>query len=460
MCQKNPCEIARFTKRPVKGDREIILPKQQHHLLSLTPVAKLYYLIYADQSRSFLGRNRPIWQNTELRDIPLRVEYTLTQDRVHLALARYRKMGAQPVILMHGFAQNYRIWDFPVAGHSLARYLYDRGYDVWMPCPRGHGDGRVQSAQPAKPFNVDDIAIYDVPAIIDKVTVATKMAPVWIGHSQGGMLAYMYLQGTRYQKKLVAEEYLDFSGQPYHEYADCAIGDVALARQRNQKLKALVTVASPTVMKWEKLQFGAQMRQKFWRSNKLLPWFMKMKFLIALASQFDSLPTISLLQSCLYDDPKQRRRERWLKKLTVLSFFGVAHSYLASMFWYPTNMNQKLIDQLVCTTLNDVSTPVFQQFADWIEHETFRSFIQGEEQPYIYSDNFDKITLPLLVIAGQRDKIASHQFIYQGYQAMSSPNKAYHCFNDFGHNDLCIGFNAAEQVYPFIDEWLQQIGDG
>ena len=154
-----------------------------------------------------------------------------------------------------------------------------------------------------------------------------------------------------------------------------------------------MTIAAPTLLKWEKLQADAQMRQKFWQSNHLLPWLMKTKFLLALASRFDSLPTISLLRSCLYDF-RQSRSERWLKKLTVRSFFGAAHSYLASMFWYPPNMNAQLINQLIYTTLNDVSTPVLQQFADWIKHETFRAFVQGEEKPYVYSDNFDRITCP------------------------------------------------------------------
>ncbi len=383
-------------------------------------------------------------RDSSFSKLPLRVLYTTTEDGVNLALGNYQNTNAQPVILMHGFSQNYRVWDFPVQGHNFAYYLHSKGYDVWLPCLRGHGSGPLQSTPLKGNESIDTLAIYDIPAIIEKVREETGKSPVWIGHSMGGMLAYIYLEGVRYERR-------SSDGQTY---SDCVVGYPNLAKERNPKLKALATLGTPVKMTWQLHGIENAKKLGYWKSNKIFPFLVNFKSLRGLFSQLPYIPTASFVNSLSYNKPDTS----FFMKLADWSFHKIANSYLASVFWYPPNMNKNLIDRLIHSTLNDISPRVLEQFADWIEKKTFCSFPQSGIEPYIYSDHFEEIQLPLLVLTGNRDKIAPCEVVYNyGFQKMGSQKKEYHCFDNFGHNDLTVGLNARKVVYPFIESWLNKL---
>ncbi len=120
-----------------------------------------------------------------------------TVDGFRLALYRRRpekQLFALPIVLCHGLGANRYDLDWPQC--SLARYLCDAGFDVWVCELRNAG----QSDKPrlwnrlSGRYSFDDLEQKDVPAIIGKVLEVTG-APqlLWTGHSMGGMLAYAYL---------------------------------------------------------------------------------------------------------------------------------------------------------------------------------------------------------------------------------------------------------------------------
>ena len=125
--------------------------------------------------------------------------FLVTQDGWKISIHHYRSgtpNGSPPIILCHGLAANRFIFDMQGAP-SLACYLKDQGYDVWVPELRGSGmsdaPGLFRSASPYS-WGYDDHVDYDVPAIIDFVTRETGVQKVkWVGHSMGGMLIYSYL---------------------------------------------------------------------------------------------------------------------------------------------------------------------------------------------------------------------------------------------------------------------------
>lgn len=101
---------------------------------------------------------------------------------------------ARPVILCHGLGANRYNLDFP--GHSLAEYLREAGFDVWVAELRGAGPAPLPSlfGRPGWRYDFDDLVQQDVPALIARVKSETKAADVlWCGHSMGGMLMYAYL---------------------------------------------------------------------------------------------------------------------------------------------------------------------------------------------------------------------------------------------------------------------------
>lgn len=51
-------------------------------------------------------------------------EVTQTKDGLTLVLKHLPKSDAEPVLLIHGLAENDRIWDSPVKRYSFARFLH------------------------------------------------------------------------------------------------------------------------------------------------------------------------------------------------------------------------------------------------------------------------------------------------------------------------------------------------
>jgi len=101
-----------------------------------------------------------------------------------------------PVVLWHGTGVNRH--SFMAEGSDLARYLSERGFDVWIPEYRGDRSSRAPDGATWRSgdWSVDDIAAHDVPAVLAKVRVETRRDQVWwIGHSLGGVLGYITLQG-------------------------------------------------------------------------------------------------------------------------------------------------------------------------------------------------------------------------------------------------------------------------
>ncbi|MDX9722913.1 MAG: alpha/beta fold hydrolase, partial [Myxococcota bacterium] len=123
--------------------------------------------------------------------------FARTRDAYRLALWRYRPPNAglaQVVVLCHGAFSNSRIFDLcPQA--SLAKYLRDQGFDVWLIDLREIGGSRRRGFLKRVPATVMDHLREDIPAALEYVCGETGNPAVhWVGHSMGGLLALLYAQ--------------------------------------------------------------------------------------------------------------------------------------------------------------------------------------------------------------------------------------------------------------------------
>jgi len=128
------------------------------------------------------------------------IHFVDTGDGWRLALHRYspkaERVSTYPVMLCHGLGANRFNFDLGQEA-SLARFLQDEGYDVWVVELRGRGN----SSRP-RLFNMfrgqwtfDDYVRKDLPAVIAYVRRVTGSSKVhWVGHSMGGFVLYAYLQ--------------------------------------------------------------------------------------------------------------------------------------------------------------------------------------------------------------------------------------------------------------------------
>jgi len=129
----------------------------------------------------------------------------LTDDGWELAVFRFPPAPAAaaepwfgaPVVLWHGTSVNR--FNYLTEGSNLARYLSERGFDVWIPEHRGDRTSRgpTRAAYASGDWNVDDLAAHDVPAVLARIRAETNRPKIWwVGHSLGGILGAMTLQGA------------------------------------------------------------------------------------------------------------------------------------------------------------------------------------------------------------------------------------------------------------------------
>jgi len=141
------------------------------------------------------------------------VHFFTTADGARINLSRYRAhnstLGVRkqsftaPVILCHGAFANRHTYDLGKGRTSLAKYLSDRGHDVWVLELRAHGRSTKpgwipsvlsQGMNAEGSWSVIKYIEQDLPAAIDYVkrhTQATKIH--WVGHSMGGIILYSWL---------------------------------------------------------------------------------------------------------------------------------------------------------------------------------------------------------------------------------------------------------------------------
>ena len=73
---------------------------------------------------------------------------------------------------------------------------------------------------------------------------------------------------------------------------------------------------------------------------------------------------------------------------------------------------------------------------------------------YDYSENLNKITAPILFIAGENDTQDPSIDIYRAYQNVSSINKEFYSFPKHSHMDLLLGENSSKLIFPKIDTFM------
>ncbi|MBI4970842.1 MAG: alpha/beta hydrolase [Candidatus Omnitrophica bacterium] len=334
-----------------------------------------------------------------------------TQDDWTLVLQRYYQKGhvkyKNPVILCHGMGYNAEFWDIG-RKRSFAKYLADRGFDVWSVSLRGAG----KSSKPGwlafrellsfRPddlsnmslnanklnWNIDDYIRYDVPAIVAKVKEVTGQPQVdWVGHSIGGMIVFAHLESAEHPEE---------------------IGNVMAIAPSCVHLKP---------------------------QNAALDFVNKKKFI------FD----FGLLVN-----------QKTLYKILV-PFRGMVRDPLADLFYSKDNMDPGTISKLYNHVVENVSPGVMNQIVLMLKEEYFVS----SDGKINYTEEMTKINNPILFVAGRDDNLSDPESVRYGYRKVSSTDKTYLEFStlngtkmDYGHDDLIIGKRVQDEVYPKLYNWL------
>jgi hypothetical protein len=401
-----------------------------------------------------------------------------TEDGVDLALKRYRpgsdarfRKGGQPVIIMPGIISNFNEFDLytpegenydlklpsplaawarndryvkrdPMRYYSLAHYLWNQGYDVWLANYRGEGREPYLSGGAAG-YSVDDCGIYDLPAIVEKVYEVTGRHPVYCGHSMGASMCIIYLNGAKYS-----------AGPKSH-----VISDPALVAERNggsgkQALKGFIDLDGPMGTAG-----GPSLDMSWWWDLFYTPWYIDMRWFIPFLSDF-FVPLMHNSSALLW----------FAYEFMGWPDLGPLNTLTAIN---PNNIDENVYRYLGKYGVDGTSTRTFAQLQDAHVHRKFREDytngnpdLPSSDPPdpfpgdgyYYYSDNLGKISLPALVLADDTPDLTTPQDI-QNFYAGKTRNSLDKFMRVPGtaHIDLVVGLNAPTVTFPEIGRWLQAL---
>lgn len=385
------------------------------------------------------------------------IYYATTLDGKTLAMKRYRpdpsaslNTGKQPVILMPGLTANINYFDIrtpegenysvtlpanlaswaagdpyiqadPMKYYSLPYYLWKQGYDVWLANYRGQGRYPVRS-EGRYGYAIEELGIYDMPAIVKKVYAVTGKHPVWIGHSMGSTMAYIYLEGAKFRLSYYADSHV--------------VSDSALVAERNsgtgaQALKGLVDLDGPVI------PVGSP------------------------PSVYDAAIWTALSVPAYVD----------LQLLSSLGLTGITGLVDFSSSTNANNIDKNVAAYIQEYAVDGFSTRTAAQYGDASTYKKLREDYKNgnpllvfppepssRDGYYYYSDNLSKISLPTLVIADSTVDITDPGDIQNFYNKKTRNAKdAFYIIPGTAHVDLVVGLNAPTELYPKISRWLESL---
>jgi pimeloyl-ACP methyl ester carboxylesterase len=339
-----------------------------------------------------------------------------TADDWTLSLNRYRpepgsRVETFPVILCHGLGMNGTVWNLK-KGKSLAEYLRQRGFDVWVVDLRGAGRSSkpgwvvlhdLLSGPDLHPmryentsfrfdhnnWNLDDHIREDVPTILSKVKEVTGATRVhWVGHSMGGIVILGYLIRTQ----------------------DPSIAGV-----------------------------------------------------VALATSMSMPPPLNDVLKVLGQHADMKQLVYLVNNRMTARFFGVMSSFggtpMDPLLYNRKNMENDVVGTLMARAIEDLSPGVLEAYIGLIKTGELRA----TDTDLNYSLSLNKVEVPLLLMGGKSDAMCSTVSLYDTYRGVASHDKTLRIFGlsngyraDYGHNDLIVGRYATEEVYPYLARWFKE----
>jgi lysosomal acid lipase/cholesteryl ester hydrolase len=137
--------------------------------------------------------------------------YILEMHRIPHGLSNVKATNG-PIFLQHGLFSSSADWVLNIGSENLGFMLADAGYDVWLGNIRGNRYSRKHtSLDPDKDhafwqFSWDEMAAYDVPAMIDYTLAQTDQKTIqYMGFSMGTTMAFALLsESPEYNEKISA----------------------------------------------------------------------------------------------------------------------------------------------------------------------------------------------------------------------------------------------------------------
>lgn len=331
--------------------------------------------------------------------------YTIpTTDGSQIMLTNYEGSRTPSVLLIHGMGGNHLMLDYD-QNHSLAQYLADAGWDVWLLDLRTHdGDGDY-FCDPASDreyinryWDFDNTLLkIDVVTAVDFIKNQTHEKQIVLGgHSYGGYLAYAYAM-------LIGEENLS---------GIITTGAAPFAMPED----VYINFTSPHPLLYL-ARFGFFVGQRAFVNPVGFPCSF-------------SLPKCYLNMYLKNYAPN---------KLVFYNYTTPRYVQLGLIHCGDNEPAGVMVDMFM-------GGHPTQYNGHWVDPQTL----------YDYSAHLKDITVPILFIAGEEDPQDPADDIYKAYTIVSSTEKTFYSFPKHSHLDLLLGDDVDELIFPKITGWLKK----
>ncbi|MBI4515173.1 MAG: alpha/beta fold hydrolase [Deltaproteobacteria bacterium] len=125
--------------------------------------------------------------------------------------------------------------------------------------------------------------------------------------------------------------------------------------------------------------------------------------------------------------------------------------------WCEGNASLPLLRALMLTAVDDLPASLLREFARWYENKA----MHDRYAMFDFTEHLERITAPVLIIAGSKDGLTPVRDLEAVYRRLSSRDKAFRIIgkaqgfaHDYSHADLILGLHAPEDVYPVVVQWL------
>ena len=385
----------------------------------------------------------PTVDEVAFRDLYRKSEYTVeTSDGWTLVVTRYepapqpfhQPLLGEPLLLVHGFSQNRHTW---TSGEFVKNLLYF-GLDIHIVELRGHGKSSQQlqrerselTGRPLPPdldygWDLDDYLLHDLPAAVAEVKARTGRRRIfYVGHSMGGMLGYGYAGLHDDLEGLVT------IGAP----ADLGRGFLLL------RLMALTTPLTGALIDTGIAAINVQRRM-----------LALVRLIRARAANFARLPAGDELEPVVdalvrFNYVPVDEWLKWLEKLIARAEVHPVYDALARRVnWLsnPSRVSGADIRWLLREGGEREPRRVLEQFARWIRRGELTCYRTG----YDYKQGFSNIAVPMAIIFGDMDPLASVESTRSVYRAARSEYLLWRPVKGNSHIELTMGHDIRQICY-------------
>lgn len=294
--------------------------------------------------------------------------------------------------------------------------------------------------------SLDTWALYDTRAAIRKVYEVTGKHPVIGGHSTGGLVSYVYLQGAKFKWT-----YHCLLGEPWCRKV---VSDDDLVRERNGEIEGPETVVGvialdPAMI--PPLPEITDIKLVWLLLDK--PLYIDIRGAIEEIAKSDILWYATMLMDGVFDLVFKMNEE-----------YGEYSEIIRDLtFTNPNDLNPALEDFLARYIADSLYTPTLAQYNDFGTHKTAREYFEnggrqylvepptpkpGEDGYYYYIHNMDKVKVPFITLLSEYDSLVAADQIIRDLMEAKTPHQydEYYIIEGAAHVD-CVRTESSDRSF-------------